>query len=76
MDTKTLATKHQNHMVYVWQYSTTFIRLDIGRGKVVSLEIVRGGSVIVMSMQLPSNVEVMKVNWGFVYPTFGHLWQR
>lgn len=37
----------------------------------VSLEMVIGGSVIAMSMQLPSNVQAMKVNWakhnGFVY---------
>lgn len=58
-------------MAYMWQSPTTFSRLDIGPGKMVSLEMVKGGSGIAMSMQLPNNVQVMKVNWakhnGFVY---------
>lgn len=29
----------------------------------VSLEMIKGGYGIAMSMQLPSNVQVMKVNW-------------
>ncbi|KAL7882947.1 hypothetical protein SRHO_G00006050 [Serrasalmus rhombeus] len=35
--TKTLAKKNQNHMAYSWQSSATFSRLDIGSGKMVSL---------------------------------------
>ena len=58
-------------MAYVWQSSTTFSRLDIGPGKTVSLQMVKGGSEIAKAMQLPSSVQVMKVNWakhnGFVY---------
>lgn len=69
--TKTLAKKHQNFLAHVWQSSTTFSRLDIGPAKMVSLEMVKGGSGVAMTMQLPSSVQVMNVNWakhnGFVY---------
>lgn len=69
--TKTLAKKHQHHMACIWRSSTTFSRLDIGPGKMVSLEMVRGGSEIVKAMQVSSSVQVMKVNWakhnGFMY---------
>lgn len=69
--TKTLAKKHQHHMTCVWRSSTTFSRLDIGPGKMVSLEMVKGGSEIVKAMQVSSSVQVMKVNWakhnGFIY---------
>ena len=69
--TKTLAKKHQNHMAYSWRSSTTFSRLDIGPGKMVALNMVKGGSGIALAMQVPSSIQVMKVNWakhnGFVY---------
>lgn len=69
--TKTLAKKHQNHMANSWQSSTTFRRLDIGPGKMVSLNMVKGGSGIAMEIQVPSSTQVMKVSWakyhGFVY---------
>lgn len=61
--TKTLAKKHQNHMAYSWRSSATFTRLDIGPGKMVSLNMVKGGSAIVHAMQVPSCIQVMKVNW-------------
>lgn len=58
-------------MTCVWRSSTTFSRLDIGPGKMVSLEMVKGGSEIVKAMQVSSSVQVMKVNWakhnGFIY---------
>lgn len=58
-------------MSLVWRSSTTFNRLDIGPGKIVSLKMVKGGSEITMAMQVPSSVKVMKVNWvkhnGFIY---------
>ena len=58
-------------MAYLWRSCTTFSRLDIGPGKMVSLEMVRGGSEIVKAVQVPSSVQVMKVNWakhnGYVY---------
>lgn len=58
-------------MAYIWQSSTTFSRLDIGPGKMVSLDMVKGGSGIAIAMQLPNRVQVMKVNWakqnGIVY---------
>ena len=68
---KTLAKIHQNQLAYIWRISTTFSRLDIGPGKMVSLEMVKGGSGIAMAMQVPSSVQVMKVNWakhnGYVF---------
>lgn len=71
--TKMLAKKHQNYMAYIWQSSTTFSWLDIGPGKMVSLEMVKGGSGIAMAMQVPSSVQVMKVNWAQgLPPTFGY----
>jgi len=49
-------------MTYVWKSSTTFHRLVICPGKMVSLQMVKGGSGIAMTMQMPSG-QVMKVNW-------------
>lgn len=58
-------------MAHIWRSSTTFSRLDIGPGKMVSLQMVKGGSEIVKAMQVSSSVQVMKVNWakhnGFTY---------
>lgn len=69
--TKTLAKKHQIHMAHSWRSSTTFSRLDIGPGKMVSLNMVKGGSEIAMAMQVASSIQVMKVKWakhnGFIY---------
>lgn len=50
-------------MAYLWRSYTTFSRLDIGPGKMVSLEMVKGGSEIVKAVQVPSCVQVIKVNW-------------
>lgn len=60
---KILARKKQNPMAYIWRSSTTFDRLDIGPGKMVSLKMVNGRPRIALAMQLPSSVQVMKVNW-------------
>ncbi|KAL7873590.1 hypothetical protein AOLI_G00126610 [Acnodon oligacanthus] len=70
--TKTLVKKkQQNHMVYSWQSSATFSRLDIGPGKMVSLNMVKGGSGFAIAMQVPSSSQVMKERWakyhGFIY---------
>lgn len=69
--TKTLAKQQQNYMAYIWQSSTAFSRLDIGPGKMVSLDMVKGGSGSSIAMQLPNRVQVLKVNWakqnGIVY---------
>lgn len=69
--TKTLAKKHQHHMAWIWRSSTTFSRFDIGPGKMVCLEMLKGGFEVVKAMQVPSSVQVMKVKWakhnGFIY---------
>lgn len=69
--TKTLAKKHQNYMAHVWQASSTFNRLDIGPGKMVSLNMVKGGSDISEAVQVSHEAQVMKVSWaknnGFIY---------
>ena len=69
--TKTLAKKHQYYMAHKWRSSTTFIRLDIGPGKSVSLNMINGGSVIAMQMKMSNFDKVIKVTWakhnGYVY---------
>ena len=58
-------------MAHKWRSSTTFIRLDIGPGKSVSLNMINGGSVIAMQMKMSNFDKVIKVTWakhnGYVY---------